>query len=133
MKFLRKIPKNSRNSNLPEDPRSQKEARRGATPGPGNQRARPGGWPRHLAAWPGGVTPRPPLAYIFTPDRKPSEHRSYLQFPSRSRRHLCSSSGELIWRLFWPPVRGIHRHRHHHHHSIIPPCFPHTCVSTSLL
>ena len=133
MKFLRKIRKN------PETLLHRKThgARRrpgGLAPGPGDQRARPRGLatpPGRLARW--GHPPGPPLAYIFTPGAKPWEHHSYLQFPSRSHCHLCSSSGELIWRVFWPPVRGIRRHRHHHHHSIIPPCFPHPCVSNSLL
>ena len=133
MKFLRKIPKNSRNSNLPEDPRSQKEAG-GGPPWP----RRPEGAARGLAAPPGRLAkwghPRgPPLSLIFTPDEETQKEMPCSSFLSRSHRHLCSSSGELIWRLFWPPVRGIRRHSHHHHHSIIPPCFPHPCVSNSLL
>src|SRR4051812_36449837 len=71
----------------------------------------------------------PTLALIFTPDEETLIQKSILQVSSWSHHHLCSCPRELIWRLFWPPVRGNQRYRHRHRHSITLPCLPHPCVS----
>ena len=133
MKYLGKFLENSQKSFVLEESRSQNMAWRGATPGLGGQRARPPPRPRPTGAWTSGSTPEAPFGSYFTPDEETMRETPIFQFPSRSRHHLCSSSGELIWGLLWPLVRGIRRHRRHHRHSIIPPCFPHPCVSNSLL
>ena len=59
-KHLRKIQENSQKIHAPEESGSQKMDQRGATPGPGSQRARPPPWPRPPAAWTGGASPQPP-------------------------------------------------------------------------
>src|SRR3954467_7689857 len=68
------------------------------------------------ATCPPGLVPRPPVPYfcpIYSPDAETPKQKSLFQSTSRSHRNPLFFSGELIWRLLWPPVRGNHRHRHH--------------------
>src|SRR3954471_9078388 len=64
----------------------------------------------------------PNFALFFPPPlaRKPQNRSPISDLRRGAAATLCSSLGELIWRLLWPPVRGNHRHRHHHHLSITP-------------
>ena len=82
--------------------------------------------PPPLAA-PGGLlvgshTPGALPGPLFLPvARKFQNRNSFSDLHRGAAATLCSSSGKLIWRLFWPPMRGNHRHRHHHRPSITPP------------
>ena len=119
------VPKNSeknyRKSTHPEGPWARIWAR-GGPPGPRCL----GGASTPLAARGGRMGGSHTLWFstldpIFTLDGETPEQKSFSQFSSRSRRHLCSSPGELKWRLFWPMVRGDRRHRRYHRHSTILP------------
>ena len=100
-------------------PEMEPEGSQGA---PGGLLARPPPWPRREAAW-GGPTPSGALPVpLFLPVTEKAQNGSpFSDLRRGAAATLCSSLGELIWRLFWPPVRGNHRHRHHHRLSIIPP------------
>src|ERR1043165_6037560 len=70
----------------------------------------------------GSHTPWCPNFALFLPPARKLQNRSPISDLRRgAAATLCSSLGELIWRLLWPPVRGNHRHRHHHRLSITPP------------
>src|SRR4051812_34105627 len=71
----------------------------------------------------GGSSPLwcPTLPPIYSRARKPQNRSCFPNSRRGAAATLCSSPGGLIWRLFWPPMRGDHRHPHHHHHSILPP------------
>ena len=61
IKVLGKFGKKYQKISKSEDSRSPKGAPRGANPWPGASLVRPGGWPRHLAAWARGTPPRAPF------------------------------------------------------------------------
>src|SRR3954463_6240484 len=69
----------------------------------------------------GSHTPWCPTLALFIPPTWKLQNRSCFSDLRRgAAATLCSSPGELIWRLLWPPVRGNHHHHHHHHLSITP-------------
>src|ERR1041385_7385643 len=70
----------------------------------------------------GSHTPWCPTLALFIPSARKLQKRSRFSDLRRgAAAALCSSPGELIWRLLWPSVRGNHHHRHHHRLSITPP------------
>src|ERR1041385_6918000 len=112
------VPENSQKIHAPEGARSQKWDQRGAQGAAGAPLARPGVGPRPLATWGPPPSSGALRGILFIPVMRKPQNRS--RFPNSRRgaaATLCSSPGGLIWRLFWPPERGDHRHRHHHRHS----------------
>src|ERR1041385_7554269 len=82
--------------------------------------AQPLAAPPALLAW--SHVPRcPTLALFILLTQKPQNRSRFSNLHRGAATTLCSSPGELIWRLLWPPMRGNHRHRHHHRLSIPPP------------
>src|SRR4051812_5204002 len=63
----------------------------------------------------------PTLALFIHPTWKLQNRSRFSNLRRGAAATICSSPGELIWRLPWPPVRENHRHHHHHHLSITPP------------
>src|ERR1041384_1812739 len=118
--------KNQRSGSFPQSKGGHRAARR--VPGA----AQPLAAPLALLAW--SHVPRcPTLALFILPTQKPQNRSRFSNLRRGAAATLCSSSGELIWRLLWPPVRGNHRHRHHHRLSITPPWLLLSCLSNSLL
>src|SRR4051794_34382992 len=52
----------------------------------------------------------PTLALFIIPTQKPQNRSRFANLRRGAAATLCSSPGELIWRLLWPPVRGNHLH-----------------------
>src|SRR4051812_37991637 len=70
----------------------------------------------------GSHTPWYPTFALFLPPARKLQNRNPISDLRRgAAATLCSSPGELIWRLLWPPMRGNHHHRHHHHLSMNSP------------
>src|SRR3954466_14474275 len=69
----------------------------------------------------GGIYGLLHFALFLPPARKLQNRSCFSNLRRGAAATLCSSPGELIWRILWPPVRGNHRHRHHHRLSITPP------------
>ena len=105
--------------------RRTKGGHRAARGQPGGCLARPSPWPRHLPSWLGPTPPVPYFGPIYSPGAKPPEHTSLFQSTSWSHRNPLFFSGELIWRLNWPPVRGKSSPSSSpsplHHPSMAPP------------
>ena len=81
------LPKNSRNSKMPEDSRSPKGSRRGPTPWPGALLARPG---VGRALWPPGQVgppPVPPFEPIYSSSSENPRGGLLFQFTSLFCRH----------------------------------------------
>ena len=116
-RYAGKIPKNYIKN---QRSGSFREAKGGPQGSQGAARRVP--WPCHLPSWVGPTPPGDLLWPLFIlPSRK---HRNRSRFSDLRRgaaATLCSSPGEIICRLLWPPVSGNHRHRHHHRLSITPP------------
>src|SRR4051812_7308835 len=107
-----KCPEKLQKIHAPEGVLGQKMGQRVATRAPGAPLARPPSWSWREAVWV-GPTPSSDLPWplwvgpYLRRGHFPNSHQGAVAT-------LCSSPGELISRLFWPPVRGDRRHRHQH-------------------
>src|ERR1041384_3085337 len=92
---------------LPEASTRQEGGHRAARGQPGGCLARPTPWPRHLPSWVGPTPPGDlPWPLFILPSRKRRTRSRFFDLRCGAAANPLFFSGELIWRLNWPPVRG---------------------------
>ena len=105
-KSQKKYIKNQRSGSFRQSKRGPQGSQGAARRVPGA--AQPLAAPPVLLAW--SHVPRcPTLALFILPTQKPQNRSRFSNLHRGAAATLCSSPGELIWRLLWPPVRGNHR------------------------